>query len=196
MVKVLENKLVDLDLLPGQAAIDAQRQYREQMKTARGEVDLPEGAKVVEGKEGAKVATEQGFQIPKEALPANLSDEQKSQARGFGGVIVDGSGKVVSGLAGTVGGVLKGVGDTAGNTVYGLGKTGTGLVSGLADTAKAPFASAPAATPELPKEVEEQVDEAAEETQPRKPRKIELRNKVEGGEDAADPSKAEESVED
>lgn len=92
MVKVLENKLVDLDLLPGQATIDAQRQFREQMKSAKGEVELPEGAQVVEGQEGAKVATQQGFQIPQDMLPKNLSDEQKSQAKGFGGVVIDGSG--------------------------------------------------------------------------------------------------------
>ena len=126
MVKVLENKLVDLDVMPGQEQIDLQRRFREQMQTAKGaaghvgeggEVELPEGAKVVEGEEGAKIAKQQGFQIPKDMLPEHLSDEQKSQARGFGGVIVDGSGKVISGLAGTVGGVLKGVGDTAGNAV-------------------------------------------------------------------------------
>jgi hypothetical protein len=126
MVKVLENKLVDLDVLPGQEQIDLQRKFREQMQSAKGaagqgvngkEVELPEGAQVVEGQEGAKVASQQGFQIPKDMLPENLSDEQKSQAKGFGGVIVDGSGKVISGLSGTVGGLLKGVGVTAGNTV-------------------------------------------------------------------------------
>jgi hypothetical protein len=126
MVKVLENKLVDLDIVPGQEQIDLQRKFREQMRSAKGiagqmgdsnEVELPEGAQAVEGQEGAEIANQQGFQIPKEMLPQNLSDEQKSRARGFGGVIIDSSGKVISGLAGTVGGVLKGVGDTAGNTV-------------------------------------------------------------------------------
>ena len=130
MVKVLENKLVDLDLLPGQQQIDLQRQFREQIQNEKGavgggqpgsgdvqEVDLPEGAKVLQGEEGAQAAKAQGFQIPPDMLPENLSDDQKKQARGFGGVIVDGSGKVLSGLTGTVGGVLKGVGDTAGNTV-------------------------------------------------------------------------------
>ena len=126
MVKVLENKLVDLDIMPGQEQINLQRKFREQMKNAKGaagrvgedaEVELPDDAQVVPGEEGAKIARHQGFQIPKDMLPENLSDEQKSQARGFGGVIIDGSGKVISGLAGTVGGVLKGVGDTAGNAV-------------------------------------------------------------------------------
>lgn len=123
MVKVLENKLIDLDLLPGQAQIDLQRKFKDQLNAAKGagggngEVELPEGARVIEGEEGAKIASQQGFQIPKDMLPDNLSPEQKSQARGFGGVIVDGSGRVISGLSGTVGGVVKGLGDTAGNLV-------------------------------------------------------------------------------
>jgi hypothetical protein len=235
MVKVLENKLVDLDVLPGQEQIDLQKRFREQMQQAKGaagqveggqgkEVELPEGARVVEGQEGAKIAQQQGFQIPKDMLPADLSDEQKSQARGFGGVIVDGSGKVISGLAGTVGGVLKGVGDTAGNAVssrsclevhyrhscartehhgqvYGLANTGTGLVTGLADTARAPFASgvtAAAPTSEdtaLPPSSAADAPASEEEVaaEKRKPRKIELRS---GGQPAAEPGAAGQTVED
>ena len=226
MVKVLENKLVDLDVMPGQEQIDLQRRFREQMQTAKGavgqggEVELPEGAKVVEGEEGAKIAKQQGFQIPKDMLPDNLSDEQKKQAKGFGGVIVDGSGKVISGLAGTVGGVLKGVGDTAGNAVsftfvliceavlmvrtqvYGLANTGTGLVTGLADTAKAPFASNPPAAAAPASEAQPQSIPAGEDVgddadlppEKRKPRKIELRSG--GGVPAAEPGAAGQTVED
>ncbi|KIW06819.1 uncharacterized protein PV09_02499 [Verruconis gallopava] len=150
MVKVLENKLVDLDLMPGQEQIDLKRKFREQMKTGQAtigdsdegkEIELPEGARIVQGEEGARLANQQGLQVPKEILSDSLSAEQKQRASGFGGVIIDSGGKVISGLTGTVGGVLKGVGDTAGNAVFGLGKTGTGLVTGLADTAKAPFAA-------------------------------------------------------
>jgi hypothetical protein len=228
MVKVLENKLVDLDVMPGQEQIDLQRRFREQMQNVKGaagqtgeggEVELPEGAKVIEGEKGAKIAKQQGFQIPKEMLPDNLSDEQKSQARGFGGVVVDGSGKVISGLAGTVGGVLKGVGDTAGNAVrisilitctaklinhaqvYGLASTGTGLVTGLADTAKAPFAgkaqpeSTSTAQPQSAPAVQDPVDDdAGVPPEKRKPKKIEMRSG--GGAPAADASAAGETVED
>jgi hypothetical protein len=232
MVKVLENKLVDLDVVPGQEQIDLQRRFREQLQSAKGqgkEVELPEGAKVVEGQDGAKIASQQGFQIPRDMLPGDLSDEQKSQAKGFGGVVIDGSGKVISGLAGTVGGVLKGVGDTAGNTVgfkvlsplsplvyalvyrcffvltfsevYGLGKTGQGLVTGLAGTAKAPFtgtapgkqASAPGAEAQ-PGAGSVDDPEDTEGAARRKPRKIELRSG--GGEPAAEPAAAGQTVED
>jgi hypothetical protein len=118
MVKVLENKLVDLDVLPGQEQIDLQKRLRDELQKAKGaagqageggEVELPKDTKVVKGEEGAKIAKQQGFPVPQAA--------QDGEARGFGGVLLDGSGKVISGLSGTVGGVLKGVGDTAGNAV-------------------------------------------------------------------------------
>lgn len=184
MVKVLENKIVDLDLLPGQAQIDLQRQFRSQIqnaKTAGGQVQEAMNNTSSEAGEGATEAVDgapgpvQGVQIPKEMLPDTLSDEQKEQARGIAGTIVDGSGNVIGGLVGTVGGVLKGVGDTAGNTVYslgeGLGKTGMGLAGGLTNTAvntanlaKAPFAGTtkPQAqsAPDLkPKETPESLDD-------------------------------------
>ncbi|TID21287.1 hypothetical protein E2P81_ATG04573 [Venturia nashicola] len=155
MVKVLENKIIDLDLLPGQAQIDLQRQFRQQLDGAKT-VTAGQLAQATKGSsadqnqddsegEGEGEGLEKGqVQIPREMLPDSMNEEEKNQARGFAGTIVDGSGKVVGGLAGTVGGVLKGVGDTGANVVYdlgsGLGGIGTGLAGGLTKTATAPFA--------------------------------------------------------
>ncbi|KAF2401196.1 hypothetical protein EJ06DRAFT_381340 [Trichodelitschia bisporula] len=142
MVKVLENKVVDLDLLPGTSEIEARRQFRELRKNAAGQVELEgDESKHADAQDGE--SNPQQMQIPREMLPDNMSAEQKDRARGVAGTILDGSGKVIGGLAGTVGGVLKGVGDTAGNTVYalgsGLGKTGVDATTGLVNTAKAPL---------------------------------------------------------
>lgn len=123
MVKVLENKIVDLDLLPGQAQIDLQRQFRQQLDGAKtvtaGQLaQATQGSSEGPGKEGQGGELEEGqVQIPREMLPDTMSEEEKDQAKGIAGTIVDGSGKVVGGLAGTVGGVLKGVGDTGANVV-------------------------------------------------------------------------------
>jgi hypothetical protein len=131
MVKVLENKVIDLDLLPGQAQIDLQRQFRTQIQNAQGQAQVTAGqiAEVAQNqggaalKEGQNATGEAGglkpgqVQIPREMLPDSMSEEQKDQARGIAGTIVDGSGNVLGGLAGTVGGVLKGVGDTGANVV-------------------------------------------------------------------------------
>lgn len=123
MVKVLENKIIDLDLLPGQAQIDLQRQFRQQLDGAKTvtagqlaqatnrEGDGTEGEEEGEGLKKGQV------QIPREMLPDSMDEEEKERARGIAGTIVDGSGRVVGGLAGTVGGVLKGVGDTGANVV-------------------------------------------------------------------------------
>jgi hypothetical protein len=121
MVKVLENKIIDLDLMPGQSQIDAQRALRAQLQQAKGAVasdsSNPQDL-AAQVQDAGGVKDESGaVQIPKELLPDTMSDEQKASARGVAGTILDGSGNVIGGLAGTVGGVLKGVGDTAGNTV-------------------------------------------------------------------------------
>lgn len=126
MVKVLENKIIDLDLLPGQAQIDLQRQFRQQLDGAKtvtaGQVaqatnQNQDGTAAEVGNTEGEELKEGQVQIPREMLPDTMSEEEKDQAKGFAGTIVDGSGKVVSGLAGTVGGVLKGVGDIGGNVV-------------------------------------------------------------------------------
>jgi hypothetical protein len=121
MVKVLENKIIDLDILPGQQQIDLQRQLRQQLNNANGQLETAgqQAQGAVEGAAGQAqdVAGKGGLKVPKEMLPDSMSDEQKSQARSVAGTILDGSGNVIGGLAGTVGGVLKGVGDTTGNTV-------------------------------------------------------------------------------
>jgi hypothetical protein len=131
MVKVLENKVIDLDLLPGQAQIDLQRQFRQQLGDAQGQAKVTagqiaqatgQGGATGEGQDVEEEGGEQQLgpgqvQIPREMLPDSLSEEQKGQARGIAGTIVDGSGNVIGGLAGTVGGVLKGVGDTGANVV-------------------------------------------------------------------------------
>ncbi|KAE9963228.1 hypothetical protein BLS_009503 [Venturia inaequalis] len=184
MVKVLENKIIDLDLLPGQAQIDLQRQFRQQLDGAKTvtagqlaqatnrEGDGTEGEEEGEGLKKGQV------QIPREMLPDSMGEEEKERARGIAGTIVDGSGRVVGGLAGTVGGVLKGVGDTGANVVYdvgsGLGGIGTGLAGGLKNTATAPFAGngkqKAAAAPETQKSQE------SEDKKKAGPRKIEIRN--------------------
>jgi len=171
MVKVLENSIVDLDILPGHQQIEIQRQLREQLnnasKQAQGAVDGAAG----QG-QGVGGRAQEGVQIPKELLPDTMSDEQKSQARSVAGTILDGSGNVIGGLAGTVGGVLKGVGDTAGNTVFALGsglaQTGVGAATGLFDTAKAPFAGGNTSS--------SQVATGEEAAVKKGPRKIEIRN--------------------
>lgn len=213
MVKVLENKLVDLDVLPGQEQVDLQKRLRDEMQKAKGaagqagdngKLELPKDTKVVKGEKGAEIAKQQGFQVPQDA--------QGGGAKGFGGVVLDGSGKVISGLSGTVGGVLKGVGDTAGNAVrllalrcglrnpylscsqvVGLSNTGTGLVSVLANTAKAPFSGN--ATSASTSDAQPQTTPALDADVPpekRKPKKIERR----GGEGvpAAEPDAAGRTV--
>jgi len=155
MVKVLENKVIDLDLLPGQAQIDLQRQFRTQIQQAQSagshaqELAGQAGESAAQQGEGAAAGPGQQIQpgqikIPVDMLPDSMSDEQKEQARGIAGTIVDASGNVLGGLAGTVGGVLKGVGDTGANVVYdlgsGLGGVGMGVAGGLKDVAQAPFA--------------------------------------------------------
>lgn len=124
MVKVLENKIIDLDLLPGQAQIDLQRQFREQLDGAKTVTagQLAQATGQSQDQERASAAEGEGnvegqVQIPREMLPDSMSEEEKDRAKGVAGTIVDGSGKVVGGLAGTVGGVLKGVGDTGANVV-------------------------------------------------------------------------------
>jgi hypothetical protein len=121
MVKVLENKIIDLDLLPGQTQIDAQRALRAQLQQAKGAVTSDTSnpddlAAQIQQAGGVKDETG-AVQIPQELLPNTMNEEQKANARGVAATILDGSGNVIGGLAGTVGGVLKGVGDTAGNTV-------------------------------------------------------------------------------
>ncbi|KAF2667461.1 hypothetical protein BT63DRAFT_456757 [Microthyrium microscopicum] len=180
MVKVLENKIIDLDLLPGQEHIEVQRQLRQQLNNARGQIEnggeQAQGAVVGAGGQAQNLAGQQGVQIPKEMLPDSMSDEQKSQARSVAGTILDGSGNVIGGLAGTVGGVLKGVGDTAGNTVYALGsgllQTGSGAATTLAGTATAPFSGG---TKEVEPAPAEDASEGAA-TKKKGPRKIEIRN--------------------
>lgn len=110
MVKVLENKIIDLDLLPGQAQIDLQRQFKEQFGDAKT-VTAGQIAKIAKGdlRSGDGELKEGEVDIPSEMVP----EEQRGVAR----TVVDGSGKVVGGLVGTVGGVLKGVGDTGANVV-------------------------------------------------------------------------------
>lgn len=128
MVKVLENKVIDLDIVPGQEQIDIQRQVREQLRQAKpgqsGETPSdgtgengPAADKALSDAIDKAVASGQSeVDIPKEALPAGNASKG-AQEKGFGGKLVDGSGKVVTGIAGTTGGVLKNVGDTVGNTV-------------------------------------------------------------------------------
>jgi len=181
MVKVLENSIVDLDILPGNQQIEIQKQLREQLNKANANDQLQNAGKQAQGAvEGAVekaqgAAGQGGVQIPKEMLPDSMSDEQKSQARSVAGTILDGSGNVIGGLAGTVGGVLKGVGDTAGNTVFALGsglaQTGVGAASGLANTATAPFSGG------AKKDTGSALAATGEEAATKKgPRKIEIRN--------------------
>jgi hypothetical protein len=121
MVKVLENSIIDLDILPGQQHVEIQRQLREQLNNANGQLQnvgqQAQGAVQGAAGQAQEAAGKGAVQLPKEMLPDSMSDEQKSQARSVAGTILDGGGNVIGGLAGTVGGVLKGVGDTTGNTV-------------------------------------------------------------------------------
>jgi hypothetical protein len=131
MVKVLENKVIDLDLLPGTTRIEAQRQLREQM--AQGKSGAEAAGAIAQQHVGtagdaASGYTETGVkqvQVGRdqlgELLGENLTEDQKDQLmetqKSVGGMFVDGAGNVVKGLAGTLGGVVKGVGDTSLNTV-------------------------------------------------------------------------------
>ncbi|QDS74285.1 hypothetical protein FKW77_003557 [Venturia effusa] len=179
MVKVLENKIIDLDLLPGQAQIDLQREFRQQLD-GKKTITAGEVARVIGQKGGDEGGRAEGgkVQIPGEMVPDEVSGEEEKKEKGVAGAVVDGGGKVVGGLAGTVGGVLKGVGDTGANVVYdvgsGLGGIGTGLAGGLKDTATAPFSGndkqKPAGTPEMAKAQENQ------DTKKAGPRKIEIRS--------------------
>jgi len=97
MVKVLENKVIDLDLLPGQAQIDLQRQFRTQIQQAQSagshaqELAGQAGESAAQQGEGAAAGPGQQIQpgqikIPVDMLPDSMSDEQKEQARGIAGV--------------------------------------------------------------------------------------------------------------
>jgi uncharacterized protein YoaH (UPF0181 family) len=164
MVKVLENKVIDLDILPGTSQIEAQKLLREQL--AQGVPSGQAAASVAQIRAGnagdvAASAAEGGvqkIQVNRQQLDElvgdQLSTEEKNrimeEQKSVGGVVVDAAGNVFKGLAGTVGGVVKGVGDTGFNTVHSLGSgvanIGTGLAGGLTDTAKVATGYAPQTT--------------------------------------------------
>ena len=103
-MKVLENSVVDLDVLPGKE----QQELKAQIQAQGGNVgysnpyftNQPTSANALSSDQ-LKNATD------------NLPAEQKEQADG----VVSGVTNVASGVAGTAGGAVKGVLDTAGNTV-------------------------------------------------------------------------------
>lgn len=161
MVQVLENKFVDLNVMPGETLVAAQRQVRQQIAAGVDGAQVAFRALTGQGQgqgqgEGAQGSAQEGEQVEGQVPETdvqkiseeeynNMSSEEKEKAKSTGAVIVDGTGKVLYALGSTVGGVVKGVGDTMGNVVYdvgtGVGKVGTGLVGGLYDTAKAPLAA-------------------------------------------------------
>lgn len=155
MVKILENKVVSLDIMPGTDLIEVQRQLRQQM--AAGHISAQEAQQVLTNaqkqiksrapehehehvddaahvaKSGAEGGSQQAAaavgsaqKIPQDEYES-MSEEQKEQAKSMGALVVDGTGKVLYGLGSTVGGVVKGVGDTAFNVVYDVG-SGLGKV--------------------------------------------------------------------
>ncbi|KAK4998019.1 hypothetical protein LTR66_002690 [Elasticomyces elasticus] len=146
MVKVLANSAVDLDLFPGKSQQDVAKEAQVQVSNATAAVQQQADVGTNNAQKSLSDAQGQahsGLDIAKDKLPDSMTAEQKEQARGIAGTVVDGAGNVVGGLAGTVGGVVKNLGDTAGNTVYGLGSglgtTGMDTVKGLGNTATAPF---------------------------------------------------------
>lgn len=108
MVKVLENKVVDLDLLPGKEQQELKAQAQAQLDKAGWERGIPltrfwtrDVLTLFNNRDQVKVATDK------------LPPEQKKQVEGFAGNAAN----VATGVAGTAGGAIKGVLDTTGNTV-------------------------------------------------------------------------------
>ncbi|MCJ1308601.1 hypothetical protein MMC25_002254 [Agyrium rufum] len=122
MVKVLENRVVDLDIMPG-------KQQDELMAEAQTQVDA--AGNQIKTVAADQLSPEQKKQL--EGAMDKLPEEQRSKVQSAMG----GASNIVVGTAGTAGGAVKGVLDTVGDTVGtlggGLGNTlydaGTGLVS-------------------------------------------------------------------
>lgn len=111
MVKVLENQVVDLDLLPGKEQQELKAKLQEQLEAQGGKVSweiYPVSFFCWKTDEVLFVSSGQ-----LKAATDNLPAEQKQQVEGY----LDGASKVATGVAGTAGGAVKGVLDTAGNTV-------------------------------------------------------------------------------
>ncbi|KAK5138771.1 hypothetical protein LTR04_004205, partial [Oleoguttula sp. CCFEE 6159] len=115
-MKVLENSILDVDIMPGKNKDDLQKQAQEAANKggaqAKGQVDK---AGYVNH---STLFTTQPLthRLCSEAInqaAENLPDEQKEQVQGVAGA----ASSVVTGVAGTAGGAVKGVLDTAGNTV-------------------------------------------------------------------------------
>ena len=113
MVKVMENSIVDLDVVPGknQQQLQAQAQQQAQAMGGQAGYDFPPVlplTRVGRLKADSRLSSEQAQEAMK-----NLPPEQQEQAKGMMANAQAGAGA----LAGTAGGAVKGVVDTAGNTV-------------------------------------------------------------------------------
>lgn len=127
MVKVLENKLVDLDVMPGaKNKEEAQQQATQQAQQVAGQLSEQAQEKInnlpPEAQEQIRNATDKAQElaqltgIDKEQFDSALLAAKNQAAQGAGG-FAEGAQNVAMGTASTVGGALKGVGDTLGNTV-------------------------------------------------------------------------------
>ena len=109
MVKVLENQVIDLDLLPGKQQQELKALAQAQVDSAGWEEDLHlaqswMNAWSFQHSNQVKIATDQ------------LPPEQRKQAEG----LIGSAANVATGVAGTAGGAVKGLVDTTGNTVCAL----------------------------------------------------------------------------
>ena len=120
MVKVLENRIIDLDILPGTKEEQLMAQAQTQVDAAGSVTPHTQNhtprTLTVLSNEIKTLAANQLTPEQKQQLEGaidKLPEEQKTQAQN----LLGGASNIVVGTAGTAGGAVKGVLDTVGDTV-------------------------------------------------------------------------------
>lgn len=114
-MKVLENTMIDLDIVPGKQQQELQAQLKQQAQATGGQAGYEFFARchLNHDRVDSQANLHSCSQQAQEAMK-NLPPEQQEQAKGMLANAQAGAGA----LAGTAGGAVKGVVDTAGNTVW------------------------------------------------------------------------------
>jgi len=141
MVKVLDNQIIDLDILPGlkpaelMAKASAIESKSPEQADALRQLAAHRAASLADEVERKTAGVPLAAYSPESGGSENQAAGEQAQTEG--GLVGNAKG-VGFGLAETVGLLGKGVGDTLGNTVYALGSgifnTGQGVAKGLAHT--------------------------------------------------------------